>query len=477
MLALETREEGMADRDFDVIVAGGGGGGMAAAITAADAGARVLLVEAARKLGGSTALSGGVFFAAGTSVQREAGHADDSAEDLFDYYLTLNQYRVEPAVVRRLCAGAAEGLEWLRDLGVEFRPGDLYRSGLERVPRGHAARGQGQAIADALEAAVQGREIEVALANRLESLLLDDAGVAGIRAGGAEVRAPAVVLATGGFGHDPDLVARHYPEAAAAGDWTWCISAPTCVGDGFRIASAAGASIGGHDRGLLLTTPGFAKQLEVYAPGWLVYVNREGRRFVNETAPYAVMSGVIREQGGVCWAIFDEAARAAAAPEPEFAEAFAADALPLNWVAEVLEKQANAGRIARVATLEGLAGAIGLPAEALATTVARYNACCAERRDVWFEKDASVLRPIATPPFYAAEIRPAIICLTACGPRIDPEARVLDRADRPIPGLFAAGEVTGNVLGERYVGGGNSIANCIVFGRIAGAAAARVAAG
>lgn len=87
------------------------------------------------------------------------------------------------------------------------------------------------------------------------------------------------------------------------------------------------------------------------------------------------------------------------------------------------------------------------------------------------------MQTVEHPPFYAAEIRCAIVCLTSTGLRIDPEARVLTPADRVIAGLYAAGETAGGVLGERYIGGGNSITNAIVFGQIAGANAARDALG
>jgi len=102
-----------------------------------------------------------------------------------------------------------------------------------------------------------------------------------------------------------------------------------------------------------------------------------------------------------------------------------------------------------------------------------HNAGVASGKDEWFFKDQSLLRPVARPPFYAVEVRPAIVALTAFGLRINPDAHVLDEAERPIPGLYAAGEGTGGVLGDRYLGGGNSVANAVVFGRIAGTNAAR----
>jgi fumarate reductase flavoprotein subunit len=100
-----------------------------------------------------------------------------------------------------------------------------------------------------------------------------------------------------------------------------------------------------------------------------------------------------------------------------------------------------------------------------------YNADCAAGRDSHFLKDPKWLRPVSTPPFFAAEIRPCLVALTCCGLRIDSEARVLNTSGAPIPRLFAAGETTGGVM-RNYGGSGNSIANALVFGRRAGRGAA-----
>ena len=451
--------------DFDVIVVGAGGAGMAAALTATAHGARVLLLDAAERCGGSTSLSGGVYYAASTSVQRAIGIADDTADAMYLYYMTLNQHKVEPALVRALCDGAADGLEWLISLGVRFPPEGLYASGVERIARGHAAAGRGAEIAEALENHLSGKAIDVALKTRVRALIRDDSGaVTGVDVDGQKVFANAVILATGGMGASTEMLSRHYPEAAAQAERAWYIGSKHCRGDGLALGESMGADIVGHDRGLLLITPGFSQDLEVFLPGWLVYVNRDGRRFVDETTEYAVLSGVVKDQlNGECFALFDEETRAKAPRGP----------YPVpSWEADALARLADQGRVFRAPTLDGLAEAAGIRAGALATTVEAYNADCAGGADTAFFKDADLLRPIARGPFYAVRMRPSIVCLTSTGLRIDRTARVLDRDDRPIPGLYAAGETTGGVLGERYIGGGNSIANAIVFGRIAGTAAA-----
>ncbi len=466
------------NRDYDVIIVGGGGAGMSAAIEAHDAGASVALIEADVRLGGSTALSGGVYYAAGTSVQRAKGIEDDTSDAMFEYYMTLNQYRVEPSLVRTLSDNAAPGLEWLIGTGVEFTPGSLYSSGVESVARGHAATGNGAAIAEALDQEVRRRNIDVALKTRVQQLQTnrDNGSVTGVTVGDTVIQSGAVVLTTGGFGANPDFIARYYPEAAAHGDWVWYIGNSNCIGDGLVLGEQAGAEIVAHNRGLLLTTPNFRKELEVYVPGWIVYVNREGSRFVNELAEYAVMSGCVNAQtGGSCFAIFDETTRLEAKPDPLYADLFASGMVSPNWVSDVLEEQAKAGKIIVADTLQQLAQKAGIRPGALQTTVDEYNADCDSGTDTRFFKTASVMKPVRTPPFYAAEIRPAIVCLTSTGVRIDTKAQAIDGQGLVIEGLFAAGETAGGVLGERYIGGGNSIANAIVFGRIAGENAANQA--
>jgi fumarate reductase flavoprotein subunit len=462
------------DKDYDVIVVGGGGAGLAAAYMAVENGARVLIAEAGETLGGSTNLSGGHVYAAGTSVQRAKGVHGDTPEDAFRYYMTLNQFKLPPSPVRRLCDEAPQVVEWLLSLGVEFRTENLHPGGVDPVPREHTPTGAGAAIVAALDAALNGK-VDVALRTRVRALLIEDGAVVGIRSDGEDIRSNAVVISTGGFGANPELLARHYPDAAVHGDWTWYIGAQHSQGDHLELGAAAGADITGFNRGLLLATPGFRKELEVGAPSWVVFVNREGRRFVDETLSYNCMAGVIKEQtGGECLAIFDEPARANAHPDPAVAAAVRSGHMTTSWTPEALNEFVQARKILTADTLEGLARVAGIRWPALQTTIDTYNADCEAGHDSRFGKSASVWRPVRTGPFYAARIRPAIVCFTSTGLRIDEEARVRDTSDRPIPGLFAAGESSAGVLGDRIFGGGSSMANVLSFGRIAGRNAARV---
>jgi fumarate reductase flavoprotein subunit len=450
------------ERDFDVIVVGGGGAGLAAATIAADSGANVMLVEAGAKAGGSTSLSGGVFWASGTSVQKSAGIEDNPA-DQFRYYMNVNQHKLEASLVKRLCYESGPVLEWLLSLGVQFRKEDLYISGVDGIPRGHRCAGMGAQIAEVLEGSLTGKTVEKAYATRVQKLLSDGkGGIEGIVVEGQEIRAGAVILATGGFGANTRLLAELYPEAVKEASMNWYIGSPHSKGDGLEMGQAVGADIIGRNRGLILLTPGFAKDLEPYLPGWLVHINRQGRRFINETTEYSVLAEVLKEQtAGECFALFDEASRRIAKPVPA-----------PNWSADRLAQLTQQGYLATADDLATLAEKIGVRADTLATTIETYNRDCDSGADEMFFKRKDALQPVRTPPFYAARIRPAVVCWTGTGLRIDKEARVLDKADRPIRGLYAAGETTGGMFGECYAGGGASIANAVIFGRVAGRNAA-----
>lgn len=458
--------------DVDVLVIGSGAAGLSAAFTAAQAGASVLVAEAEGVIGGSSRLSGGLMMGAGTRYQQALGIGDD-AERLFHDYMQLNQWKVESAVVRRLAERSGPTVEWLGDLGVEFYD-QLVFGGDEPVPRVHCPVGRGQAVVDVLARHARAAGVQFALGRRVDRLLVSDGAVTGVGVGDDAITAGAVVVASGGFGNDPAKLAEHFPSAARTG-WAWYIGADGSRGDHLDLGAQVGAQVRGKDRGLRLLHADFDRIYEAYLPGWLVLVDRDGRRFCDE-APYGIMDGLIGERDDWACAIFDhailESATAAGIARYKQKIPGSTKKQSPHWNTDVVEAVVDAGKVQRADSLDKLAAAVGLPAEHLAGTVARYNQAAAAGEDDDYLKDPKFLEPITTPPFYAAEIRPATVCFTACGLRTDRDARVLGESGGPIPGLFAAGEAAGGIVGPRYVGSGNSYANCVTFGRIAGETAA-----
>lgn len=457
--------------DYDVIVVGAGAAGMAAAIEAADVGARVLLVDAADRLGGTTALSGGVIYAAGTSSQRNRGIAD-SSDAMYSYYMALNQFKLEPALIRVLSDQSASALEWIRGFGVEFPDENLFQSGVDGAFRGHRAKGFGAAIAQALEGALSQRAVDIATNARITRLVQreDDIGVSGILFEGNEVKANSVILATGGFGANSEMRAQLFADAAHAGSRAWYVGPKECIGDGIAMAQRVGAALTGLNRGLLLVTPGFEKDFETYLPGWLLYVSRDGKRFVNETIAYSVFANIVNElPGKECFAVFDESSRANAKGSPRSVGNPWSNPM---WNAESLAQLTAKGLIRRADTLQGLAEVIGVDPLALARTVADYNHDVMRGEDSVFFKKSEFLRSVSTPPYYAVSLRPEMICITGAGIRINARAEVVSQTGAAVQGLYAAGETVGGILGDSYLGGGNAITSALVFGRIAGSRAA-----
>jgi flavocytochrome c len=468
----------------NVLVIGAGGAGLSAAIAAAAGGARVTVVDAADNVGGATARAGGVVYAAGTRVQQAAGVTDD-IDELYAYYMTISHYQLEPRLVRTAVQGSAEVIEWLTDLGVEWDPARLYIAGLETRPRGHMPSGDtaglgpagGAVIVAALLRAVAKTGVTIRTGTRATELINDEAGgVTGARTeNGDQFHADAVIVATGGFGNSPQMRAKYYPDATIHGDWHWYIGPPENIGDGLAMGLSAGGTVVNENAGVLLETPNFSHVVDAFTPPWLVFVNSRGQRFINEMASYSVLGDVIaRQPGSRCYAIFDEGALDSATEDPAFTDPYGLGVdMESNWTADVLRAQTAAGLVHTAPTVESLAKSIGVPPDGLITTIEHWNADVSSGRDGVFDKPPTMLLPIVSPPYYAVELRPAIVGMTFAGLRIDERARVLDTAGRPIAGLYAAGEVTGGLMGQIYPAGGTSIGNALVFGRIAGAEAAR----
>lgn len=467
----------MSDYDFDVIVVGSGAAGLSAALAASEDGASVLVVESQGIVGGSSRLSGGLMMGAGTRYQKALG-IEDSPEALFHDYMTLNQWKVESAVVERLTQRAGAAVEWLGDLGVEFYD-EMVFGGDETVPRVHCPIGRGQAVVDVLHARCRERGVEFALGQRIDRLIVEHGAVRGVAVGDDSITAGAVVVASGGFGANEEKRRELFPSVFDT-EWSYYIGADGAQGDALDFTRDVDAQITGFNRGLRLMHTDFDKMYEAYIPGWLILVNRDGRRFCNETAPYGIMDGLLSEQGDVAFAIFDhtrlvEATELGVARYKQSIPGSTKRQSP-HWNLDIIEMMIEEGKVHVADSVGQLASSIGVPAEHLQATVDRTNKLHELHEDIDYLKDPKFLEPITDGPFYGVEVRPATCCFTACGLRIDREGQVLDSAGRPIAGLFAAGEVAGGVIGPRYVGSGNSYGNCVTMGRVAGQSAAAVSA-
>lgn len=464
--------------DIDVVVVGSGAAGLCAALAAREAGAGVLVAEALGEVGGSSRLSGGVVMGAGSRVQTAAG-IDDHADLLYREYLAINQWQVIPAVVRAFADNSGATIDWLLDHGVDFHD-ELIVGGDESRARSHLAKGAGQGLVDALHRACREAGVDIALGRRIDRLLVDDAGrVEGVAVGDDEIATAATVLTTGGFGANPALLAARFP-SACYDDWTWYIGASGAQGDALALTEVVGAAIEGHDRGLRTMEPHWIQRNEAMTPGWMVYVDRSGHRFVDETAPYGLMDAMVRSRGNELFAIFDDSA---IHPAPERAEFYRhaykaawpghAPFEPRNWRADVVESMVAAGRVVPHDTLAEVAAGLGLDPAALGGTIERYNRFADAGVDADFAKAGKFLARVDRPPFYGVPLRPTVVNLTASGLRIDASGAVLGCDGASIAGLFAAGECIGGLIGPVYMGSGNSLGTCTTMGRLAGASAAQ----
>jgi succinate dehydrogenase/fumarate reductase flavoprotein subunit len=462
-------------KDFDVIVVGTGIAGHCAALEALDAGARVLMLESEPQIGGSSRLSTGMIMGAGTRFQRERG-IEDTPELLYRHYATANQWTVQPSIARRLCYEAGPTIEWLNDRGVAIL--DVISSGEEDRPRGHTTEG-GAAIVAALAGRVGAYgNVDVALNSRVDRLLMEHGKVTGVGLAAETVTGDAVVIATGGFAANPELVARWYPHAMnQAAGLLHHQGTPWAKGDALRFATQVGAQIEGG-RG---TRPPVWAFGGGYLPTFTIVVNQLGRRFYTETASYSASEiAISRQPSALSHIIFDQGARSTMKTTKDVLR-FTKMILPetehllTTWTDAAIDDHIARGDMLRADNLSDLAVRIGVPPENLAGTVERYNEHVERGVDADYLKDLKGVGPISTPPFYAIPMRISLLALTAVGPRIDHEACVLHETSRAIPGLYACGECAGGVLGTVYVGSGNSVGNCATFGRIAGRNAAAYA--
>ena len=491
----------MSETEFDVVVVGAGNAALCAALAAEEEGARVLVLERAGEdeSGGNSRFTAGAMRVVYDGVDdlkalmpdltnEEIAQTDFGTytqDQFYDDMARVTQYRADPDMVELLVTKSRETLLWMRAKGVRFAPiwgRQAFRvDGRFRFWGGLTveAWGGGPGLVEALHDGARRRGVEIRYRSRATGLLFDGVTVGGVRVRHegriAEIRARSVVLAAGGFQANYEWRTRYLGPG-----WELAKVRGTRfnTGDGIRMALDAGAMpygnwSGCHAVGWERNAPEFGDlavgdQFQKHSYPFAVMVNADGRRFVDEGADfrnytYARYGRVILEQPGqFAWQIFDAK------------------------VAHLKRDEYNIRQVtkATAATLEELAPRLdGVDGPAFLDTIREYNA--AVRTDIPFDpnvKDGRRTEGLAvpksnwantldTPPFEAYAVTCGIT-FTFGGLRIDAGGRVLDTESEPIPGLYAAGELVGGLFYFNYPGGSGLTAGA-VFGRIAGASAAR----
>ena len=453
------------DENVDVIVIGSGFAGLTAASEARAMGAGVMILEKMPYFGGNSVIAGGGYccWDSRLKLREKLGLGEDSPELHMEDTLQSGGFLNDPALVEILVHEAPAGLDWLLDAGAVFK-NTLNRIGGHSAYRSHHAACN---LAKILKEHALSSGAKLRLSTTVTALCRDgsDGAVTGvrIRSGGIDKSVKAnsgVVVASGGFGSDTVMRTAYQPSLGIAYS---CTNHKGATGEMLRYAQTAGADLlhmeyiqlfpcaepesGAIDK--------FA--LDCYSgPGYgLIYVNQEGRRFVNELEGRDVVS----------------AAQVNSCSKPTYSILSGVIFNLLGRNGHELDLAIRSGRIYRANTISELAKTTDLPAETLLNTVTQHNEAVIQGFDRDFGRPAaSQMKTLDNGPFYAIAQWPSVH-YTMGGLRIDSGARVFDTKGDPLPCLFAAGEVCGGIHGKNRLGG-NAIAECIVFGRIAGKNAA-----
>jgi fumarate reductase flavoprotein subunit len=441
----------------DALIIGGGLAGFAAALEAAEAGAQVVLLEKMEATGGSSAMSGGCLAFAGTDLQRAAG-VEDSAEQLFKDLREVGELENDESLVRAYANNQLDTYEWLKARGVVFSPVIEASSG-QSVPRVHNVDPADMVRALEARAKATGRvEVKTGMRAKRLAFRMGDGRVEGAETEyGERIEARrAVILASGGFSRNQEMVHRFAPQY----DNAVFIGGDGNVGDGLLMAWKLGADF--RDMAYIKGTYGkhpvdttnHHSCLAVYKGA--IAVNEQGRRFVDESISYKLLGDAcMRQPYGTTYQILDR----------DIMESGDNRVRILDF-----ERRLEEGLFVEAQTLEQLARLIEIEPDALKRTVAEYNAGVDGGVDKEFGRKHLVhtqgaLRRLERAPFYAYPSTAAVFG-TYCGLCVDDRMRVRDVYGEPIQGLLAAGEVVGGLHGAAYMTG-SALGKAAIFGRIA----------
>ena len=492
--------------EADVVVVGAGGAGMTAAITAAGEGKSVVILESQSMVGGNSVRATGGMNAGKTVYQDENEFGESAgvektlktaAEKYADnetitalaktvseqwaayqanptgYFDSVELMELDtmiggkgindPELVETLCANSADAIDWLDEHGITLHNVSSFGgASVKRIHRPVNAEGKtvsvGSYMIPLLQENCEKAGVKMMLDTTATEILTDANGAAvGVKATGASgetvtVNAKAVVLASGGFGANLDMVVKYKPELKGF----MTTNAPGIQGQGIEMAQAIGAATVDMDQIQIHPTVE-ANTAALITEGLrgdgAILINEEGQRFIDEVGTRDVVSAAeIAQTGSYSWLVVDQA---------------------MVDASSVIQGYIKKGYTVTGATYEELGEAMGVDAAAFAETMEKWNGYVEAKNDPDFGR-TSFANPLNTAPYYAVKVT-AGVHHTMGGLKINANTEVLNEKGEVIPGLFAAGEVTGGVHGANRLGG-NAVADFTVFGRIAGAAASDYAA-
>ena len=454
----------------DVVVVGGGGAGMSAAVRLAELGQQVILFEKASFLGGAISVSGGNQVIMGSQLQADNGVEDDSVESMVADFEANGAGKNNEEILTLFAENVGAATDWLvASCGIAFEPG-LHQLGEYSHNRELAYTGGGAGFAERMRKAVERSGATVYLSTKVESLLVEDGAVVGVKAVSTDgtkeytVHAANVVLATGGYGNNKDMLTDEMKSALYYGP-------ATSTGDGIRMAEAVNAQTSNMEYGKrypngIEVDTGIAKStIAGNIVGWTmsaILVNTDGNRVVNEKASNrTILEEELQQPGGMLYLLLDS----------ETFEVWKTKLAPAGISEGDIEKYLAANGtttpvFAHGETLEEAAAAAGVNAENLAATVEKYNSFVEKGEDADFGRNASYLTmKIGAGPYYLIEQKPRF-ATTMGGLVVNTNMQVLNQEGSAISGLYAAGETCGQVMGDDSPSGANN-AWAITSGKLA----------
>ena len=448
MLAVMMATPAFAAESTDIVIIGSGGAGLSSAITATEKGAKVIVLEKMAYFGGNSNRSEGEMNAAGTKQQKAHGITDDTPERFAADTIRGGHGLNDPALVKALTENAASAEEWLLDLGAHFCH-RMGRGGGQTRARGHGpcdGSPVGIEIMRVLGERADKDHIDMRLNNRVTKILMKNGKVSGVQVktpkGMETINAKAVILATGGFGANHKMVEKYRPELKGFST----TNHPGATGDGIILAQQVGAGLTDIEQiqihPTVIKKNGALISESMRARGGFL-LNKNGKRFTNELLTRDVVSAnELKQPGGIAYLVIDNSI-------------YSKNKMAQNYTAEKLMTKCD--------TIADVAKLIGVDEKVVQASFDQYHKAFDNKKDDLFGRPEMLIR-MDQAPYFVAEVTPGIHH-TVGGVKIDPQAEVLTPEKKPIPGLFAAGEVTGGVHGGNRIGG-NAVADIITFGCI-----------